>query len=116
MRLRANPKYNCMEIKAKITNRAALRSGVDIEGNQFPFEVDPGDLPDDVGKNIADRLYEDTYLCVAVLDKDDNIEPSVSNAGPDLLIVDGTELKDLIEAVRQDQAEVEAVLQNIAAK
>jgi len=105
-----------MRIIAKITNRAALRSGEDVEGNQFAFEVEPGELPGDVRRWIADRLYEDTYLCVSVLDKDDNVEPSVSNGGPDLLVVHGTELKNLIQAVREDQEEVERCLGKAAAQ
>jgi hypothetical protein len=105
-----------MTIIAKMTNRAALRSGEDIEGNQFPFEVEPGELPGDVRRWIADRLYDDTYLCVSVLDEDDNVEPSVSNGLPDLLVVDGTDIEALVQAVREDQEEVERCLSEVAAQ
>src|ERR1700722_8203003 len=85
-----------MKLIVKLTNQGALRSGEDIEGNQYTFDCEPGYLPDDVRRHIAARLYEDTYLCVAVLNKDGIVESSVSNGGPDLLLVDGTDVKDLI--------------------
>ena len=52
-----------MKLKVKLKNRAALRSGEDIQGNQFAFECDPSELPQDVRRLIADRLHEDSYLC-----------------------------------------------------
>jgi hypothetical protein len=105
-----------MIIIAKITNDAALRSGENVQGNQYSFEFEPGELPGNVRRWIADRLYDDTYLCVSVLDRDDNVEPSVSNGGPDLLVVDGTDIEALIQAVREDQEEVERCLSEVAAQ
>jgi hypothetical protein len=103
-----------MKLIVKLTNQAALRSGEDTEENQYTFDCEPGDLPGDVREQIANRLYEEAYLCVAVLNKNDAVEPSVSNGGPDLLLVDGTDLKALIQAVREDQEEVERCLSEVA--
>jgi len=102
---------NNIKLIVKLTNRAVLRSGEDIEGNQFTFDCEPGDLPGDVREQIADRLHEDAFLCKASVNDDGTVEPSVTYHNtyeePDLLLVDGTDIGDLIKAVRQDQTDVE---------
>ena len=103
----------------KITVQAALRCCEEIVNSTFGFECDIDSLPNDVRVCIADRLYEDDgceYVCEAVIGADGKVEPRFERDGPCLLVVDGTGIEDLIEAVRQDQAEVVECLASMAAK
>jgi hypothetical protein len=107
-------------LNVRLTNRAISRSGEDIEGGQYTFDCDLGDLPGHARKQIADRLHDDTNLCKGDVTDAGTVEPSVTyqfNAEePDLLVVDGTGIDDLIKAVRQDQAEIQDILAYRAAR
>lgn len=100
-----------MHLIVSVTNRAILRSGEDIHGNRWTMECEVNDLPPNVRRLLADRLFEDTFVCEGVLNESNCVEPRLGEYGePVLLQVNGTGLRDLAEAIRQDQREVEECL------
>ena len=101
-----------MKLTFKVTSRAILRSGEDIQGNQWTIHCEVGDLPHDVRTPLADRLFEDTFVCEGRLQRHRRrrTAPSASLESRFLLQVDGTNLQDLVKTIRQDQREVEESL------
>ena len=100
-----------VKLTFRVTNRAILRSGEDIQGNRWTIDCEVGDLSHDLRRPLADRLFEDTFVCEGVLNDSGSVEPRLGEYGePVLLQVDGTGLQDLVAAIRRDQSEVEEYL------
>ena len=100
-----------MQLIVSVTNRAILRSGENIQGNRWAVDCEVSDLPPNARRQLADRLFEDTFVCEGVVNEVGTVEPRLGEYGePILLRVDGTDLRDLVEAIRQDQREVEECL------
>lgn len=104
-----------MKLKVKLTNRAILRSGLDLEGNSWEMDFQVSDMPTDARTLLADRLLDDTFVCVGCVNEDGEVEPGLTGDGlPDLLRLDGTEIRHLVAALRLDDEEVKACFANMA--
>ncbi len=105
-----------MRVIVAITNRGALLSGEDTRGNTVGIDFDPEDLTPDDRELIAVRLFDDQFVCQAAVEEDGGTVPSTRYGQPELLVVDGDQLSDLIDAIEADQKEVEAYLASLKSK
>lgn len=104
-----------MKLKVNLTNEAVLRSGEDLEFNTYEIIFRVSDLPLDVRSMLADRLYLQTWACLGILDAEGNVTPYFDDAGaPALLALAGTEIKDLIHALRADDDFMSACREKMA--
>ena len=103
-----------MQLTFRVTNRAILRSGVDIQGDRWTLHCEVGEVFQDARPRLADRLFENAFVCEGIANESGEVEPRLGEYGePVLLQVDGTHLRALVEAVRQDQREVEEYLAQV---
>lgn len=83
-------------------------SGEDIRTDEFQIEFPVNALSPDQRELVADRLYEDEYVCEGVLDDDGNVVPRLDNEGnPVLLLLAGTEVGDFIASLDFDESVVQ---------
>ena len=92
-------------------------SGEDIRTDEFQIEFPVNALSPDQRELVANRLYEDEYVCEGVVDNDGNVVPRLDNEGdPVLLLLAGTEVGDFIASLDLDEYEVREYQAGLAAK
>lgn len=101
-----------MKVFTKLTNRGQLRCSQDPRNGIIEIEFDVDDLPLDVRSGIADRLHDDELVCVGSVSAEGDVKPSMEYDGqPELLALDGDDVDDLINAVREDMEGLEEELE-----
>jgi hypothetical protein len=110
-----------MKLITQLSNKGALRCWQTPQNGSIEIDVDVDDLPSDVRSGIADRLHDDQFVCKGEVNAEGSVDPSTLwDDQPDLLTLDGDDVDDLINAVREDmeglQEELEEHRKHLANK
>lgn len=104
-----------MQLLFKVNLAECFRRGENMQEEVQSVEVDPVELTEEDRSLIADRMHEN-HVCYGTV-ADGRVKPAISytqDSGefePCIIEADAATIESVVEAVRQDQAELQEKLQ-----